>query len=226
MVMRTDAFGLGTAALGARRAAVRLCIDAQGLRRAPLRVGTDAPFIPTDALPIRSAPFVRTDGCSTSSQRHRGRNMRSSAQRAGCPARSSGRSARSSRRSARNSGCSRDSRGCRAKARTRFAKSHGIIAHFSACPTHPAGDGASASGALPNARRRVTHTSGCPESRSRRRTSAAPCPRCSRDVRADASATSHRVRGAVRDRMRCPHAASLSQRQGADLSASRKTPAR
>src|SRR5580658_11292750 len=58
--VRRDALGLPTAALGARRAALHLCLDARGLRRASLHVQTDAPFIPTDALCIPSAPFVRT----------------------------------------------------------------------------------------------------------------------------------------------------------------------
>jgi hypothetical protein len=103
--MQTYAFGLRTAALEVRRAALRLPLDARGPRTASLRARTDAPFIPTDALCIRSAPFVSTDGSSTSSQRRRQRSKGSSLRRMGCPTHSSGRPVRSRARSDRTSGC-------------------------------------------------------------------------------------------------------------------------
>jgi hypothetical protein len=170
VVKRTDAFGLGTAALRARRAAVRLCGDARGLRRASLRMGTDAPSIPTDAVPIWTGTLVSTEGCSTISQRRPRRSMGSSTQRTRCPTRTSGRSTRSS-------GCSRDSQGRRAKARTGFAKSHAILVHFSPCPPHLGSRGADARSGPRDARQRFARTSGRRRWDSRRPSRRGRCPR-------------------------------------------------
>jgi hypothetical protein len=126
VVIRRDALGLRIAALGARRAAVGRCLDARRLRTVSLRMPTNAPFLRTAPLGIRSAPFVRTDGCSTSSQRRRPRSMGSSLRRRGC-------SHRTSRRSLQTSGCSSHSRRRRANERRRFAKNLGVIAHCSSC---------------------------------------------------------------------------------------------
>ncbi len=151
VVMGIDALGLRMAAFGARRAAFRFGVDTRVLRSASLRAGTEAPFIPTDALPTRRGTFVSTDGCSTSSQGHRRRSK-------GCPTRTLERPARNGGRFARSSGCSCDSRGRRPKTRTGFAKSHAIHAHFSPCPPHLGGSRADARSGPHDARRRFTRT--------------------------------------------------------------------
>jgi hypothetical protein len=178
VVIRRGAFGLRTAALGARRAAVRLCIDARGLRTASLRVPTDAPFNPTDALRIPSAPFVSTDGCSRSSQRCRRRSKGSSTQTSGCPTRNSG-------RSARTSGCSRYSQGCRTKIRSGFAKNHAVIASFSSFPSHLGGSRANARSTPRDTKRLFARTSGRRRCDSRRPTRRERCPRRSQEARSD-----------------------------------------
>jgi hypothetical protein len=177
--MQTDAFGLRTAALEVRRAALRLPLDARGPRTASLRARTDAPFIPTDALCIRSAPFVSTDGSSTSSQRRRQRSKGSSLRRMGCPTHSSGRPVRSRARSDRTSGCCHCMQGCRAKARRGFSKSHGVIAHFSSCRLYLESSGADTRSAPCHGERRVARSSGCRRWDSRRQTA---CPRLCRGV--------------------------------------------
>jgi hypothetical protein len=168
--MRRDALGVGTAALGARRAAVRLCVDARGLRRASVHVGTDAPFIPTDALRTRRGILLSTDGRSASSQRRPRRSTGSSIWRRRRPMRTSGRSGRSS-------GCSRGSRGRRAKARAGFARSHASIVHFSPCRLHFGSSGADARSGPHHARCPFVRTSGRRRWDSRRPTRRGRRPR-------------------------------------------------
>ncbi len=153
VVVGGDAVDLGAAALGARRAARRLCVDAGGLRKASLRVGTDDPSIPTDALVTRKGTVVISDGGSTSTQRRPRKSTGSSTRRTRRPTRTSGRSARSS-------GCSRDSRGRRAKARTGFARNHAVLVHFSARPTRLGSGGVDARSDARHATRRIARASG------------------------------------------------------------------
>jgi hypothetical protein len=163
-----DAVGLETAALGTRRAAVRLCADARALRRASLRVGTEALAIPTDALLIRTGASVSTDGGSSSSQGRTRRSMGSSIWSRGRPTQTSG-------RFARISGRLRNSQGRRAKAGTGFARSHANITHFSACPLDPGGSGADAKSGPRHARRPFARNSGRRRCASRRETSSERC---------------------------------------------------
>jgi hypothetical protein len=178
VVMRRDAFGLRTAPFGARRAVVRLCLDARGLRAASLHVGTDAPFIPTDALCLRSALLVSADGGSQNWQRRPRRSMGSCLRRTGCRPRTSG-------RPARTSGCRPCTRGHRPNARTRFARSHAIIGHLSPCPPRLRGSGAGAKRVSPKAQRPFARSSGRRRWDSRRQRRRRRCQRRSPEARAD-----------------------------------------